>query len=307
MARKGKQRCSCCGDEKSAARDFYSSSSDLYKCIGVFPICKDCVKDRYSKLLALYNMDIKKAFQRLLMTLDLYWNEDFLDNCIEKSKKNGKDWFGEYIRQITSNSKYKVKSTLDNVEILEDINKVEVINGTEENIKNKIPKKLIRKWGKGLEYDDYEYLEEQYEEYSNFYNDKTPTQRTLLKQISKCLWKLDDAYIEDSDNVKKYTDTLSKLMADADIKPSSKSKIDDDDKLIFGKIMQIFEKTKPVVDRDEKYKDVDGIFKYVYKFFIKPAAMAWGFAKGTYDVDDGDKNIELNEEFNEIVEGSKNE
>lgn len=307
MARKGKIKCSCCGEEKSAARDFYSSSSELYNVIGVFPICKDCVKDRYSKLLSLYNMDIKKAFQKLLMTMDLYFNAELLDNCIEKSKHNGKDWFGEYIRQITSNSKYKIKSTLDNIEVLEDINKVETEAETKEDIKDKIPKKLIRRWGKGLEYDDYEYLEEKYDEYSKFYNDKTPAQKTLLQQISKCLWKLNFVYIEDDDSVKKYTDTLSKLMADTNIKPSSKSKIDDDDNLIFGKIMQIYEKTKPVIDRDKQYKDVDGIFKYIYKFFIKPTAMALGLAKGNYDVDDGDKNIELNDEFNEIIKGSKDE
>lgn len=306
MARKGKIKCSCCGEEKSALRDYYSSSSDLYKDIGVTPICKDCIKDRYSKLLGLYNMDIKKSFQRLLMTMDLYWDEILLDNCIDKSKKNGKDWFGEYIRQITSNNKYKTKSTLDNIDVLETINEVE--DKQNEEIKTKVPKKLIRKWGKDLDVEIYEYLEDRYDEYAQFYNDKTPSQKTLLKQICKCEWKLNDAYIKDSDDsVKKYNDTLSKLMADADIKPSSKTKIDDDDKLIFGKIMQIYEKTKPVIDTDKIYEDVDKIYKYFYKFFVKPFAMAGGYAKGSYDVDEGDKNIELSEELNEIMEKSKDE
>lgn len=299
-----KIKCTGCGDEK-AHREFFATTSDLFNDIGKIPICKDCIKDRYSKLLSKYNMDMKKSFQRILMTLDVYWDEELLDNCMDKSNSGGKDWFGEYFRLISSNGKYNTKSTLDNIEILEDIHKVNNVNETEQS-KNTIPKKLIKKWGKGLELDDYEFLEDKYEEYSKCYKDKTPSQRTLLMQISKCLLRIEKAYIkEEDDAVTKFTNTLSKLMADADIKPSSKTKLEDDEGMFVGKIMQIYERNKPIVDKDKIYDDVDWIYKYFYRFFIKPFAMARGLAHGNYDVDDGDKNIEVDDDLNKVLEESK--
>ena len=92
MAREEKIKCTCCCEDKRP-RDFYKSASELNKATGKMSICKDCLADRFNKLLNYYEGDIKSALRHLLMNIDAYYSDEIFIEC---SKKDDINFLGEY-------------------------------------------------------------------------------------------------------------------------------------------------------------------------------------------------------------------
>ena len=74
MAKVEKKICTKCGDEKRLG-DFYKSNSELNS-DGKLQICKDCVANRYDKLLTIYEGKSMSAFKHLLTNLDEFFFEE---------------------------------------------------------------------------------------------------------------------------------------------------------------------------------------------------------------------------------------
>ncbi|EGT4117279.1 hypothetical protein C4071_00380 [Clostridioides difficile] len=286
MARKGKIKCSCCGEEKSAARDFYSSSSKLHKSLSTFPMCKNCVEELYDELVYKYAGDKKIAAKRLFVMLDVYYDEDLYNTCINKENKGKSKWLGEYMK-TKANARYVSKSSLDNINsknlVENDIDSDFKLNET------KINNDMVERWGAGLRKEDYMFLENKFNEFSIAYQCKRPAEKMLLEQISKCLLKSDEALRNgDATGFEKMNTLISKLMNDANIKPIQEASLAENETITWGTWIDKIENYRPIGEPSEQFKDVDKIKTYINKWFIGQMRKVFDLASEDNPNDDQD-------------------
>ncbi|MDV9617674.1 hypothetical protein RHG62_19805 [Clostridioides difficile] len=294
-----KTKCLNCGEEKYTDRYFWKSHSEIFALNKRLPVCKECFRARFLLLNGCYNGELVKALKHICFNFDVYFDEKLAKELADK--KNKDELIDEYMKIINRNSKYKGKTSLDNL-----LKEIYTENNNDKNIV--INDEIKLKWGRG--FDDYEYkiLERKYKEYKEYYEPESLTERKLFEEI--CIIELEKDKSREKGDMKAFND-LSKLvsskMQDAEIKPSQKKKAGDSQDDTFGMKMMIYEKNQPVKDRLKEYEDVDGFEAYVNKHMKKPLAVALGLATGKYSINDGDKDIKFKDDVRDILEGNKNE
>lgn len=290
-----KMKCTgVCGKEKQITRDFYKSASDLYEgSYGRIPICKECISNRYNKLLSLYDGESNLAFKHLLLNIDTYYDESLYIQCIEKD-----NFMGEYMRLISGTKDRREKTSLNNKLDIDGIKDVKLEDGI-------ISEELILRWGRGRKKDDYILLEKRYNQKIKDYPSKKPAEKSIIR--SMCLLELDieEARISDKKIVPSLEKALTDKFKQLGINPSDNSMYDEQSMLKFGVIMGIIENDYPIVDKQGIYKDVDDMHYYWYRNLIVPTMKAWDMADGDYSLDKGIENIEVKPEIKALMEDYK--
>lgn len=296
-----KIKCTCCGIEKTNTREFYASSSYLYRDIGRIPICKSCVEKKYNVIANKFK-DKKISAMKIFQSIDVYFDEELFDSTIIKYPDDNK-WIGEYMRIINSNAKYKGKTSEDNIEV--EISIVKNINN-EESVVDVTPESVKRKWGDGFtdgEYSQLEYLEKEY--LDNCEHD-TLTQIKLYRELCVLELERDKARTTDKKAFKDYSELISKKMTDANIKPNQQKVIGEADEDLLSMRTKIIEKYRPIGLGQNEFEDVDHIQKYFNDYIIKSLAMNLGLAKGEFSLEENDDTIVLDEKLeksmNEVAE-----
>lgn len=295
MARKIK--CTCCGLEKTGTREFYASNSYFYKDVGRIPICKSCIEEKYNVIVGKIK-DKKISAMKVFQSIDVYFDEELFDSCVSKYYDN--KWIGEYMRIINSNSKYKGKTSEDNVEI--EIPIVKTVEDEEnEDVAKVVPKSIKRKWGDGFtdeEYGQLEYLEKEY--LDNCEHD-TLTQIKLYRELCVLELERDKARTTDKKAFKDYSELISKKMTDANIKPNQQKVIGEADEDLLSMRTKMIEKYRPIGLGQNEFEDVDHIQKYFNDYIIKSLAMNLGLAKGEFSLDENDDTIVLDEKLTQSI------
>lgn len=292
MAKKEtKMKCLKCGSEKMIQRDFYRSASELYEhCNGKIPVCKTCMLEQYNKLLSIYDGKSNLAFKHLLILFDSYYEETLYLQCIEKD-----NFMGEYFRLLSTKDR-RDKTSLNNLLSEEDSNFVSFDGNSP------VSEDIILRWGRGRDLQDYILLEKRYKQKLQDYPSKKPAERSIIR--SMCLLELDieEARIKDKKSVPALEKTLADKFKQLGINPSDNSMYDEQSMLKFGVIMGIIENDYPIVDTQDRYKDVDGMHYYWYRNMIVPTMKAWDMADGDYSLDKGIDNIEVKPEIKALME-----
>lgn len=296
-----KIKCTCCGIEKTNTREFYASSSYLYRDIGRIPICKSCVEEKYNVIANKFK-DKKISAMKIFQSIDVYFDEELFDSTIIKYPDDNK-WIGEYMRIINSNAKYKGKTSEDNIEV--EISIVKNINN-EESVVDVTPESVKRKWGDGFtdgEYSQLEYLEKEY--LDNCEHD-TLTQIKLYRELCVLELERDKARTTDKKAFKDYSELISKKMTDANIKPNQQKVIGEADEDLLSMRTKMIEKYRPIGLGQNEFEDVDHIQKYFDDYIIKSLATNLGLAKGEFSLEENDDTIVLDEKLeksmNEVAE-----
>ena len=149
---------------------------------------------------------------------------------------------------------------------------------------------MIRRWGKGLDDEEYLYLEEKYQELIKVYDHRSPVQKMLYENMAKT--QLEAEKSRKSGNLvayEKMMSTLSKLMTDGNIKPVQESGVSDDD-ACFGQFINKIENEEPIPEPLDSFKDIDGFKKYVTEWFVKPFARVFELDSDSEIGDDEDGN-----------------
>jgi hypothetical protein len=99
--------------------------------------------------------------------------------------------------------------------------------------------------------------------------------------MAKTQWMANKAYEEgDHGKYEKMMKTLSTQMQDANIKPVQvKSASEDGGFRSWGEIVKMIEETEPISDQQDEFKDVDGIYKYIDRWFITQMKRVFGKIK----------------------------
>lgn len=277
-----KLTCTKCGKTRATEKNFYMSHSPIYsKNEGRVPICKDCTLVRYKELREKY-MDELKALYHLCMNLDIYYNSDLATNIYSRMNKDKKENLAKlYFSKVNSLMQYKGLTSLDSDAVLLDENILNdiFIEGNNETGEFEPSPEVLKRWGRGYTNEEYEELEERYEEWLDNHDHDTLATEKLFREIVELeLLKSKARQANEAKSYKDYSELLSKKMGDANIKPTQKKAMADGEGETYGTTIEEIEKTMPCLVPSEEFEDVDKIYQYIVKYFVKPFARVMGLA-----------------------------
>jgi hypothetical protein len=257
--------CTCCGETK---KNFYKSNNPMHKYFGEMPVCKDCMNKEYERLLQKYK-DEKTTMYIFTQKFDLPFSTGLLNGATNHAKASGWSLQSSYIKQLNSLGGVNNHGvSFENSEQLfaapESINKA---FPEEEPSNFELTSDIVRRWGKGLPIEDYEDLENEFEDWIAKYECDSKAMETLIKQI--CFQQIDiNKRRISGEKVDQQLKTLQDLLGSSNLKPVQESGINSNDQITFGTLLKKWENEEPVPEPDPEWKDVDGIGKYIRVWFL---------------------------------------
>lgn len=292
----GKNYCTFC-DTTQTEKNFFESDSIINK-TGVMHVCKVCCNNLFDKVYREYKKldefevvnstnitftkNTERAFEKTCRYLDLPFNYHAYEQLIshvQTSKNNGtviNAIFGVYKSKLSTTSKRNgrnVRQVYDfGDKILEDDDKEKLENENICTITEKDLYKMQIFWGKGLNRDDYEFLETELSDWKVTHKCDNKAELTLLKEI--CLKELDIRKArEDGRDVGSLQKGLQELMKTASVDPAKSNSLSTGRAVdSYGAWVKDIEDMSPAEwhEKQEKYKDMDGILTYLDNYVKRP-------------------------------------
>jgi len=263
--RNTRPRKDCLKCEKSyTIGNYYTADKKLFP-DGKLHICKKCCADI---------MD--ESHEGFLSILRLI-NKPFLPSIFKGDT-------GDYIRQVNSLHQYDGMTYSDSN--FGEINEEDVLDDLD------IDNEVKMRWVGYEDLKDINFLEEFYKELISTYESKTPMQRNIYKNMAETQLLANKSRAQGK--IKEYQDllkTMSTLMTDAKIKPLQDSGEQDGGLSTWGQWIKKIEETEPIPEPLEEFRDVDGINKYISKWFTKHLKKVFGVEdNNAIDMDEIIKN-----------------
>jgi len=248
-------------DAWKARSNFYTSKK--YKA-GYYPICKKCLLKRIEQRVSDNDRpnETKESVMKVLQDMDLPYIDSFYENCKkanadEVNEKNRKSPFLTYITAILSLPNWKGKTWKDS----------QLPLNYEGSSSNKKPKaSTIKRFGEGLNNEDYLFLQNEYETWISRYECSTYAQERIFEQLSLNKWQ-EMMAIREGKPTKDLVKASQELMSTANITPRQNSADLISQGKTFGTMIQDWEEHDPTPDIDPELKDVDKIGLYIDVFF----------------------------------------
>lgn len=259
-----KVKCLKCEKLKAPnVSNFYANTNLLFSS-DKLEICKDCINTYIG------DKGSKGYLDRVMLALALLdkpWIEElWLGRDSEWSK---------YIPMLASFNQYKtltfkdsdcshkdnvVKHLNNNENVIDDEN-----DEMEDDFEVKVTQKLRMFW-RGYDDEQIVILENMFQDLTSTYECSTPIQKSLYRNMTITQYMADNA--KSPTEFDKLMGTLSKLMNDANIKPVQETGAEANGISSFGEFIKMVEETEPIPEPRDEFKDVDGIGKYIDKWFL---------------------------------------
>ena len=268
--------CCMCGDGYTAQKGNFPSSgkSILWKGNGGYlPFCKSCTDILMTSLTSFYSGNEEHALRHLCCMFDWYYNEKASAMtlaqvhqtgsriCLYPNKMN--------TRQVAVDGETFLDTLREEWEEDQKIFSTDDVTSEEEKSDEEefaVTRAMVRNWGKGFTPDQYRFLEEEYNDWISKNVCKTKAQEELFKNIA--LAQLDVRIArQNGGKVVEAQKALQDLMNSANILPKQNSDNILADTQTFGTLLKKFEETEPVPEPDERWRDVDGIRRYMNTWF----------------------------------------
>ncbi len=269
-------KCTSCGKVfKSQWHKFRKTSSPLYESNNGFTtVCVACIDAYEDELTRLYNGDNDRACERLCQIFDWYVNEDILKMSKRSSSKQtrigdviSKGGLGQHKREDGSPKTYEDRieelASRDKIESADDLKEVNSSTGY------KLTQKTLKFWGPGYSPDEYVYLNNQYDDWSQRHECKSKVQERLFKNL--CLVELQierASQANDDQAIARLMKSFNDLLGSANIKPVQNKENALADQNTFGTLIQKWENERPIPEPDPEWQDVDGIGRYIKVYFL---------------------------------------
>lgn len=285
-----KKTCVCCGEEKSSLK-FYSQRNKLIN--EKFGLCKECAKD-YVKV----DTDFD-TLHAVLRFLDLPF---ILERWTGVTQTDNGDNLGNYLRQISSLRGWKGMTYKDSTRL-----DVGEIQDTQDLLAktDKSYQENIKFWAnRNYTPEEFDFLNEVYEELCQDRKPNSFTVKNTYKNVARTQLQINKAL--EAGNGQEYDrliKSLSKLMEDGNIKPTQTAG-ENSSVASWGEWVRKIEEQRPVLAPTAEFEDVDGIEKYIKKFFTKHFNRVFGLDNSPVSDDLGDEfNIDkIREEAMETSE-----
>ena len=277
-----KYKCFNCGKEYVES-NYYKSNSEFYVNMGKIPYCKQCIGKLYQSFLERYTNEgclnpEKKAVRRLCMAFDIYFNEKAYNDAINDAKRRKIDIsaMGAYMKIV------QLKQGRDNTydDTIYEEEQAGVANAFAEMATDrKVDDKTVRFFGAGFTNEDYEFLQEQYSDWTARHECNTKAQEELFKRI--CFKQLEILRAtRRGEDTKNLDATFQNLLETSKLQPKQNAGDTTADNQTLGTLIDKWENTRPLPEIDEELKDVDKIGWYIDVFFKGHLSKMMGLKNG---------------------------
>lgn len=274
------QCCNC--KEEYNEKEFYSSKSRFFTGSGKIPYCKKCIDEFYQYYCDKYEAENyafpeKKAVKRICMAFDVYYSDNVFDSAIKSLERMpNMSVISAYMKvaHLVQYNKKSYDTTIYHEEQDGVIDTYESVKG-----EKTVSDKTVRFFGTGFSQDDYEYLQEQYDDWTARHECNTKAQEEVFKQICFTQLELLKATRAKQDT-KDLNATFLKQLEAAKLQPKQNSGDTMADNQTFGTLIDKWENTRPIPEPEEEFKDVDNIALYLDVFFKGHLAKMMGLKNG---------------------------
>lgn len=290
------ERCCCRCRKPFSKSDFYKTNSEVFTDNGYMPVCKDCLYELFLQYLEKYDGDTQRALKRICMLFDIYYD----DTAFASSNTSDVDVIlGNYFKRLNM-IQYQNK-TFDNTinkgfifdnynipkrkqvkvkahDILAvDNDDMEIVQPIKDSAKRYqeetyyITKRDLKRWGVGLEPEDYKILNEHYDHLTSANPNYDSNQEVFIKDLCYANMLKQRAIVDgDVDNFKKLSETYKKSFEQAGLKTVEETTSAEDFSMAVN-VKTIEQYTPAEYYKDKKlYKDFDGIGDYFERFVLRP-------------------------------------
>lgn len=280
---KDKIECFYCGKEY-VDTNYYNSISEFFDNTKKIPYCKQCIKKLFDHFVERYTNEgcedpDKKAVRRLCMAFDINFNEKAYDEAIDdaKQRKINISPISAYMKraQLLPHRNRTYDDTIVDEETY--MFTTRVSDSVSES--RTIDEKTVKFFGEGFTDQDYEFLQEQYSDWTTRHECETKAQEEVFKRI--CFKQLEILKATRcGEDTKNLDDTFQKLLDTAKLQPKQNKGETVSDAQTFGTLIDKWENTRPLPEIDEELKDVDKIGAYLDVFFKGHLAKMMGMKNG---------------------------
>src|SRR5690625_3423327 len=206
-------QCSSCGKHKRL-NHYYSSVSPIHKHYGIVTICKGCLSKMVNPI------NIRTVLDALRM-IDRPFIEDLWMASIEEAERNNsQNIFGIYMKNVNM-EQYRDWNWEDSTHDSD-------IESIGEKTGMSFAPEVLTRW-RGWEPHDIEILEEMYQDLRASYQDDSPIQRSIYRNLAVAQHQADQAIAEGKSNdYKKFMDVIRNLMDDGRLTPRQNKGVDDE-------------------------------------------------------------------------------
>ena len=282
--KKDKYTCFYCKNEY-VETNFYKSFGNFFDNIGKIPYCKQCIEKFYQYYFDKYTNEgclnpEEKAVKRVCMAMDIYYSKANFDSSMNKIRQGDINIspMGQYMKTI-SLSQYKGKSYDNTVSDEEKEALARSLMDMSDISKRKVDEETIKFFGAGFTDEDYEFLKEQYDDWTARHECKTKAQEEVFKDI--CFNRLQNLKaLRNGDDTKDITASFQKMLDSGKLQPKQNSGDTTADNQTFGTLIDKWENTRPLPEIDDELKDVDKIGWYIDVFFRGHLSKMMGLKNG---------------------------
>lgn len=276
-----KYKCTCCDSSWDTQKNHFSkTASPLYQSNnGYLPICNECRDKYYYQLVDLYDGNEAHAIRHFCQQFDIIFHEDALTASRQISSDRSR--ISHYQAKKNLGQTARIGATYidgmkyDYEQQRRDV--IETLDDAKDGTRTKL--KTIKFFGTGFSDDDYQYLQDQYTDWTTRCECKTKAQEEVFKRICFIQLKILQATREGKDT-KDLDRTLQEYMDTGGIKPKQNSADTLSDAQTFGTLLAKWENEKPLPEIDDELKDVDKIGVYIDVFFRGHLAKMMGLKNG---------------------------
>lgn len=249
-------KCMCCGKIYDVRKGNFSKTQSQWFMgnDGYLPWCNECRERMFEFYAKKYNDD-DEAIDRLAMMFDTYVDDKLLEASEHSTASALK--INTYMGRL--NMRQHAGKSYDDV--IDQKKKDALAAGDTKG--TKVTQKMIKNWGRGLDDQDYLFLEDHYQNLITRHECKTAAQEILFKRIAKAELNCEKADATgDTKKIKEANDNLQNLMGSAQIKPNQTNDNALAETNTFGTLIQKQEEEEPIPEPSPEWQDVDGIGKY---------------------------------------------
>lgn len=280
-------RCVMCGNEWATQKGNFPSGggSPLWKGNGGFlPFCRSCCEAMMENMVAFYNGNEEHALRHLCRTFDWYYSEAASVMTLNQVRAGNSRLMLYPSKACTRQVSQCGETFLDTIrDDYEASKKVRSTDDLSQNIDTEaeepfvVTKDMLRRWSTGMAPDEYEFLENEYDDWRNKVEVTTKSQEELIKAI--CLAQLNVRRAQHAGNTKSVAEamkSLTDLMANCNLTPRQASEIANSSstQLCLGQLIKRIEDEEPIAEPIGEFKDPDGIRQYIDTFFYGHLAKA---------------------------------
>ena len=310
--KKDKYTCFYCRNEY-VETNFYKSFGNFFSNIGKIPYCKQCIEKFYQYYFNKYTNEgcltpEENAVKRVCMAMDIYYTKANFDSAMNtiRQKNINISPMAQYMKTISFNQ-YKNKS-YDNTVFDDEKDKLIASFMDMSNLsERKVDEKTIKFFGAGFSDDDYEFLQEQYSDWTTRHECQTKAQEEVFKRI--CFKQLEILKATRlGEDTKNLDATFRDLLDAAKLQPKQNSSETVSDAQTFGTLIDKWENTRPIPEVEEELKDVDKIGLLIHVFFTGHMAKVLNLGSSLSNLYDKfikkytvEKHIDSGESDNEVL------